>query len=1490
MTGLPGLVVDAAIGWLVETILGSYFTEQIEAWTREIGLAEDVEKLKFEMRNVEMVLAAAEGRRIENKPLARSLDFLKELLYDSEDVMDELDYYRLQQQIEEGKGCSAPSGVNPEGSYVSSSAPSSAFELVCSATSGMTSWASSSRKRKREEEGPVQSTMLTYEIKHDISQRINGIVKGLCTIGNSVQRVLQLEVSRPTSTSLESQNISNNGRLTTSVPVVKMYGRESERDNIIELLIEGGSSDLNVLPVVGIGGVGKTTLARFVCKDQRIRDHFDLQMWVCVSTDFNEVRLTREILEHVCENRQEYEDISNFNVLQKNLLKNIRNKRFLLVLDDMWEDKDRSGWIKFLAPLKGNQASGCMILAATRMDSVAKMIQTMDKVRLSGLNEEEFWLLFKACAFGNENYEGDPGLQSIGKQIVKALKGCPLAAQSVGALLNTSVSDKHWRAVRDKWRSLQEDANDILPVLKLSYDYLPVHLQHCFSYCSLYPEDKHFDGKELVHAWVSQNFVQCEDPTMKLEETGQQYLERLVDLCFFQKAGSRYVMHDLMHELAGKVSSNECATIHGLKHEAIRPSVRHLSVITTAFDKDKPDSFPNEKFDKILEKVGPSQKLRTLMFFGRSSINLLESLRTLCKKANCLRVLRIYVTYADMSSIHSLFNPYHLRYLEYIPVDITDRSSYRVYNNTVFPQALTRFYHLQVWNVGISGNFAVPTDMHNLVNLRHLISHEKVHHAIACVGNMTSLQRLSFKVQNIGSFEIRELQSLNELVVLKISQLENVKTKEEASGARLLDKEYLKTLSLSWQDNSTSLQTEAAKDVLEGLQPHQDLKTLKITGYGGLTSPTWLSNTSSVTLLQILHLEKCREWNFFPAPAMLPFLRKLTLIRMLNLTEISVPSLEELILIDMPKLDKCIGSYGMELTFRLRVLMIKNCPQLNECTLFQSYSSFDTEQKSWFPSLRKLSIGQCPRILNNWPILPLKEMEALKELELVDLHVIRVSVSSLEKLVLTKMPSLEFCSSLTTQGNQMEWPSSLRKLTIHDCPCLIVSPPLPPSALISEMSIRGVPGLAEMRIINRRGIIIKSNELSVLDDTTLAFNNLGGITSFQINNCPNLASVSSKAFSQLIALEILCIHDCPNLTMSNIMPEVVQENSTSASSLVFPSLKYVNISTCGVTGRWLSQLLSHSQRLEELQLTACSQIKFLSISQPTETEGTSSLASAGMISAQDEQELRLPCDLLCSLKMLCIRQSLDLKFFGGNRDSTRFTSLSQLVLFGCPKLVSSLLGETKDDGTIDVGLLPPSLEDLCISHLPENLQSFAPQGLLYLKKLNLFNGPCLTSVQLHSCTALQELQIGSCVQLAVLEGLQFLTSLRSLNIEMNPELSSAWDLNLQEQEQGGNQIPLLPPSLDKLEISALTDSVQSRLLSCLPVMTNLAIRRSPELTSLQLGCCIALKELGIEDCSSLASIEGLQFCTNLTSLRVLNSPGLVSCLELVSHQQRPSDI
>lgn len=97
-----GAVMDAAIGWLVQSILGNLFTEKLEAWTRRVGLANDVQKLRSDMRYVQMVVAAAKGRKIDNEPLALSLADLKELLYDAEDVMDDLDYYRLKEQVESG--------------------------------------------------------------------------------------------------------------------------------------------------------------------------------------------------------------------------------------------------------------------------------------------------------------------------------------------------------------------------------------------------------------------------------------------------------------------------------------------------------------------------------------------------------------------------------------------------------------------------------------------------------------------------------------------------------------------------------------------------------------------------------------------------------------------------------------------------------------------------------------------------------------------------------------------------------------------------------------------------------------------------------------------------------------------------------------------------------------------------------------------------------------------------------------------------------------------------------------------------------------------------------------------------------------------------------------------------------------------------------------------------------------------------------------------
>ncbi|KAL5227231.1 hypothetical protein ABZP36_015496 [Zizania latifolia] len=474
------------------------------------------------------------------------------------------------------------------------------------------------RKRKREDEEPTQSIMLPLEIKHDISERINGIVNRLRIMGKSVQGALQLEISGHDTVSKQWRSMARSSRLTTSIPVErKLYGRDVEKDSIVELLTKGKTDDLGVLPLVGVGGVGKTMLARFVYHDQRIKDHFDLRMWVCVSDNFNERRLTREMLELVCKDRQGHENITSFDALHQKLSEKIRGKRFLLVLDDMWEDHDRSRWDGLLAPLKHNEATGCMILATTRRPSVARMIGTVSKVEVKGLDEIEFWSLFKSWAFfGSENQEGDPMLQSIGKQIAKALKGSPLAARSVGALLNRSVNFEHWRKVQDKWKSLLDQDDDILAILKFSYEFLPVHLQHCFSYCSVFPKDHKFNEKKLVCAWISQNFVKRECHTEILEETGKQYLDNLVDWGFFEEFESHY----LMHALAEEVSSNECATLDILHSKKISPmldaSSRANPVVPTGMNHliNLRHLFSHEKALSTIASVGNLTSLHELTF------------------------------------------------------------------------------------------------------------------------------------------------------------------------------------------------------------------------------------------------------------------------------------------------------------------------------------------------------------------------------------------------------------------------------------------------------------------------------------------------------------------------------------------------------------------------------------------------------------------------------------------------------------------------------------------------------------------------------------------------------------------------------------------------------------------------------------------------------------------------------------------------------------
>jgi hypothetical protein len=247
----------------------------------------------------------------------------------------------------------------------------------------------------------------------------------------------------------------------------------------------------------------------------------------------------------------------------------------------------------------------------------------------------------------------------------------------------------------------------------------------------------------------------------------------------------------------------------------------------------------------------------------------------------------------------------------------------------------------------------------------------------------------------------------------------------------------------------------------------------------------------------------------------------------------------------------------------------------------------------------------------------------------------------------------------------------------------VVPFPVPHFGHVRELSIKGKLSI-DLRFTK---LHIESNELSVLDDQILAFHNLKDLTFLRIWNCPKLISIPSKGFSQLTSLVSLYIHNCSNLLKPPITLEAASENSSFGNIPALPSLKHLDIYSSGIAGGWLTKMLPHVRSLERLLLCDCPQINWLSISQPTETKGSSSLVSAVVLSAEDRTLLKVPSNILCSLKQLTISRCVDQEFYGGKGGFRGLATLEQLEIDDCPKLGSLLVSD------MDVALLPPSLKN-----------------------------------------------------------------------------------------------------------------------------------------------------------------------------------------------------
>ncbi|XP_027158244.1 putative disease resistance protein RGA1 [Coffea eugenioides] len=256
----------------------------------------------------------------------------------------------------------------------------------------------------------------------------------------------------------------------------EVLGRDEEKEQIVRILTKEKdrvNQNVSVLPIVGVGGLGKTTLAQLVFNDERIAKHFEPKLWVWVSEDFDVKRIIKALIESV--EKTSTGDLA-LNTLQRKLQELLRGRRYLIVLDDVWNENPEE-WEKLKSVLECG-SKGSSIVMTTRMEKVATIMGTLQTYYLSSLSENECWSLFRQRAFGRQEAEEYPNLVVIGKEIVKKCGGVPLAAKALGGFLRFKREENEWNSVKcsEIW-NFPQDTTHILPALRLSYLNLPVELR-----------------------------------------------------------------------------------------------------------------------------------------------------------------------------------------------------------------------------------------------------------------------------------------------------------------------------------------------------------------------------------------------------------------------------------------------------------------------------------------------------------------------------------------------------------------------------------------------------------------------------------------------------------------------------------------------------------------------------------------------------------------------------------------------------------------------------------------------------------------------------------------------------------------------------------------------------------------------------------------------------------------------------------------------------
>ncbi|KAJ3690273.1 hypothetical protein LUZ61_019437 [Rhynchospora tenuis] len=509
----------------------------------------------------------------------------------------------------------------------------------------------------------------------------------------------------------ESSCVRDGGEITTSLPPTHIVGRENEKSDIINKLIsyddvQVGEPKLSIFAIHGMGRIGKTTLAQLIYNDERISTYFDMRLWVHVSCEYNFEKVTRSILESIDE--LPFAGI-NLDNSQRRIQKKLKGKRYLLVLDDFWNER-RHEWEKLKRPLhKG--APGSVIIVTTREKMVADMVCTFPSYHLKYLSEYDCYSLVNRYASSNDG-DGCTRLYALKSEIFRKCGGIPEKAIDLGYQLHQEQDREKWNDIIVNWgEGTFAGRNWFISSMRLSYSRLPSNIKPCLAYCAIIPKGFQFEKQWMVQLWMAQNFI-LKESEQRVEDTGNAYFDWLVERSLFQRTKIDlnrnrygYNISDMVHEVVKHTTAEECCIFELDKPCYLTKNTRHISIVFTS----EGISHTHDPFTQIFQCKG----LYTLLVIGGYLINYpLKLPNNLFNSLVKLRALDL--SYCNLSSLPD--NIGYLKHLRYLQLQNS--------NIQELPESISNLYNLQT--LGLRNCFLLkklPKETRCLQQLLHLDLH-----------------------------------------------------------------------------------------------------------------------------------------------------------------------------------------------------------------------------------------------------------------------------------------------------------------------------------------------------------------------------------------------------------------------------------------------------------------------------------------------------------------------------------------------------------------------------------------------------------------------------------------------------------------------------------------------------------------------------------------------------------------------------------------------